>query len=310
MRVGRGAHACLIGKEPARHAVTYGLLDRDADEASGRRCGVEGALEYHPEGVGNLREVHDENGRAADEVKRRHQWNELFRDGGDTSDAAKEYITAHRGEDDADIELIPAEGDAAGVRDRVCLHRVADETQSDDERHGEEDRKRFAVQSVRYIEGWAADHSAVRLLIFEDLCQCRLGEDCRHAQKGGDPHPKDRSRSAHSDGGGRAREISCSYLPGDRRGESLEGAHAALVCPFAEEVDTAEDLLERLRELPNLYESEPDSEIKSRPAKKRNETPQAPDKAVNVGYQLRELFHESSSSVFCRHYCYRPETAR
>ncbi|MPN11868.1 hypothetical protein SDC9_159176 [bioreactor metagenome] len=129
------------------------------------------------------------------------------------------------------------------------------------------------MQPVHYIKGRASHHSAVRFLMLEDLRERRLGEDRRHSEEGRDPHPEDGPGAAHRDGGRRAREVSRSHLSRDRRGEGLERTHAVLARPFSKEVDASEDRLECLGELSDLDELEPDREVKSRTAEKRDKTP-------------------------------------
>lgn len=89
----------------------------------------------------------------------------------------------------------------------MALHHVAHEAERDDDRDREEGGERLAAETLADVVGRAAGQVAVSVAGAVELGKDGFGEDGRHAEEGGDPHPEDGARTAHGDGGGHAGEV-------------------------------------------------------------------------------------------------------
>ena len=77
--------------------------------------------------------------------------------------------------------------------------------------------------------------------------------DGGHAQESDDPHPEDGAGAADQDSAGSTYDVAGTYLCGDGRGQSLEGAHAAALLT-ALEGQIAEDVFHAFAKAANLDE--------------------------------------------------------
>lgn len=133
----------------------------------------------------------------------------------------------------------------------------------------------------------------------EDLREHGFGEDRRHAEEGGKPHPEDGARAAHGDRGGDAGKVAGAHLSGNRRGERLEGRHAVLAGLGAEDRESAEDLAEGVAEAADLDEAQLDGEINARTHKERYQAVHAPEQTIDAldkGSQVVHLHLKENSS--------------
>ena len=291
MGVRGGAHARLVGEQAAGHAVAHGFLDARADEAAGGGGGVERAHEDHLEGRENLGGVGDEHDEAAEQIERGHDRHDLFREGGDAAHAAEEHEGGERGDDHAHGDGRHGEGGLERSGDGVGLHHVADEAEGDDDRNGEEHRQLPAAEALGDVVGRAAGDVALIVLGLVGLGEHGFCEDGGHAEEGRDPHPEDGAGAAHGDGRGRSGEVAGADLRGDGRGEGLEGAHAVFARPFAVQGQPAERRFDHKAEPADLDEVQFQRKVDAYAAQQRNEAVHAPQKAVDVGYELSQLIH-------------------
>ena len=243
-------------------------------------------------------EVREDDGERADDVDEGHDRDHLFGERGDATDAADEDEAGDDEGEDAGDPGRDVEGRVEGAGDRVGLHHVAHEAERDDDRDREEGGERLAAETLADVVGRAAGQVAVSVAGAVELGEDGFGEDGRHAEEGGDPHPEDGARTAHGDGGGHAGEVARAHLGRDGRRERLEGGHAVLVGLAAEERDAAEDVLDGHDEALDLNESKLEGEVQARADEQRNEAVHAPEQAVDALNDLSGLIHGDDSG-FC-----------
>ena len=155
-----------------------------------------------------------------------------------------------------------------GVADRVGLYHVAHKAQGHDDRHRKEARQKAAEPALEprfYVVDRTAGHLAVHRL-FVGLGQRCLRKDGRHAEKGGEPHPKNRARAAGGNGRGRARDIAGAHLGRHCGRQRLERAHARRPRLVPAQLHTAENPAHPLPKTAHLHEFQPKSKIDSRTA--------------------------------------------
>ena len=254
--VGRGAHTGLVGEQAALGALGDSGLEGVAEAAADDGLGLEGILEDHAEGGGDILDAADQNGQTAQQEDARHDGHQLFSDSRQTLHAAQEDDRADDHQHDTHDPGGHAEGRFHGGADGVGLHHAAHEAQRQNDGHSEEACQELAEAALER-GGDVIDGAALDIAVSADdaglLRQRRLRIDGRHAEEGNDPHPEDSAGAAGEDGAGGAHDIAGAHLRGDGGGQRLEGGHAALLGAAAE-VHLAEELLHTLAEAAHLHE--------------------------------------------------------
>ena len=251
--MGGGAHTGLIGEQAPLDALADGGLQGIADAAADDGVGHESVLEDHTEGLRQVLDPADQQHQAAQQVQHRHDGHHLFRDAGNTLDAAQKDEHSHQSHQQAHHPGGHAEGRGAGGADGVGLHHAAHEAQGQDDGHGEEagqELAQTALHGLADVVHGAAGDAAVVTYLTGLLGQHRLGIDGGHAEESDDPHPEDGAGAADEDGAAGAHDVAGAHLSGDGGGQRLEGAEAAVVLaavhaellkdrphPFAEAAD-------------------------------------------------------------------------
>ena len=260
-----GAHAGLIGEEAPLGALADGGLDGVSESAANDGLGLEGIAEDHGEGGGDVLEAGDEHGQAAHQEDGRHDRDQLFSDGGQPLDAAQEDEGTDDHQNDAHDPGGDAESGLEGGADGVGLDHAAHKAQGQDDGHGEEAGQELAEGAFEG-GGDVVDGPAVNgaLVIHHPGLDGEggLGVDGGHAEEGEDPHPEDGAGAPGEDGAGCAHDVAGAHLGGDSGGQSLEGAHAAVVL-IAEKLQISEDLPHALAEAADLNEAGLDGEPQS-----------------------------------------------
>ena len=273
MRVRRGTHARLVGKEAARHAETDGLAHRDARHAAGHSLRVKGQHEDLRESVAEVAEIRKDDDERTQNIQHRHHRHDLFRHGGDALLAAEENHGRNRRHHDAHGDAGHAECILERVADGVALHHVAHEAQRQRDGHGKEAREELAEPALEPrldVVHRPAGHFAVHgCLVF--LREGGLRIDGGHAEKGGQPHPEDGPRPAGGDGRGCARNVACAHLSRHGGGQRLEGTHAVRAGLVAAQADVPEYGLQALLEFAHLHGLQADGEPDPRAAQQNQQ---------------------------------------
>ena len=252
--VGRGAHTGLIGEQAALGTLTDGGLDGVAEAAADDGLGLEGVLEDHGEGGGDVLDAADQNGKAAQQKDTGHDGDDLLRHSGKALHAAQKDDGADHHQHDAHDPGGNSESGGAGGTDGVGLDHGADEAQSQGDGDGEEASQEGAeliVESSLDVVNRAAGYGAVRLDHAGLLGQNGFGINGGHTKERDDPHPEDGAGAAHKDCAAGADDVTGTHLGGDGSGEGLEGTQAALLLP-APKGEAAEDLAHTFAEAANL----------------------------------------------------------
>ena len=242
VRVRSGTHACFVGEETALRALGDGCFQSHTKAAADDGLGREGIPEDHGEGRGNVSDARCENYDTAENEDDRHDRDDLLSDGSQAIHTADENDCTDHDQDDADDPGRNAESRLESGTDGVGLHHAAEESQSEDDRNGEESGQEPAKRSLER-SGDVVNGTALNAAVFVPdprlLCENSFRIDSRHSEEGDDPHPEDRARSACQNSAGSPDDIAGSDLGRDRGGERLEGAHPALML-FAVERDISE----------------------------------------------------------------------
>ena len=223
--VGRGAHTGLIGEQATLGALADGGLEGIAETAAEDGLGLEGVLEDHGKGGGNVLDAADQNGKAAQQEDTGHDGDDLLRHGSEALHTAQEDDGADHHQHDAHDPGGDAEGGLHGGADGVGLHHAAHEAQRQNDGHGEEARQKLteaALERSGDVVHRAALDVAVRLHDAGLLRQRGLGVDRGHAEEGDDPHPEDGAGAAGEDGAGGAYDVAGTYLRGNGGGQRLK----------------------------------------------------------------------------------------
>ena len=256
LRVGvrRGAHTGLIGEQAALGALGDRGLEGVADTAADDGLGLEGILEDHAEGGGDVFDAGAEDHQTAQQEDTGHNGDQLLGDGGKTLHTAQEDDGADDDQDDTHDPGGDAESRLHGGADGVGLDHAAHEAKGQDDGDSEETRQELAESALERggdVVDRAALDVAVRLNDTGLLGQGSLGIDGGHAEEGDDPHPEDGAGAAGEDGAGGTHDIAGAHLGGDGGGQRLEGGHAAFLGAAAE-VHLTEKLFHALAEATDL----------------------------------------------------------
>ena len=252
-----GAHTGLVGEQAALGTLRNRGLDGVAEAAADDGLGLEGILEDHADGGGDVLDADDQDDQAAEQEDSRHDGDDLLRDGGEALYAAKEDERADRDEDDTDDPGGNAEGGLHRGADGVGLHHAAEEAECQRDGDGEEAGEELAEAALKGRRD-VVDRTALDVaVLFDDaglLGERRFRVDRGHAEEGDDPHPEDGAGAAGQDRAGRADDVARTDLSGDGGGERLEGAHAAVML-LAAQRQVAEHAVPALFEAAQLYEA-------------------------------------------------------
>ena len=252
-----GAHTGLVGEQAALGTLRNRGLDGVAETAADDGLGLEGILEDHADGGGNVLDADDQDDQAAEQEDGRHDGDDLFRDGGETLHAAEEDEAADRDEDDADDPGGNAKGGLHRGANGVGLNHAAEETERQRDGDGEEASEELAEAALKGRRD-VVDRAALDVaVLFDDaglLGERRFRVDRGHAEEGDDPHPEDGAGAAGQDRAGRADDVARADLSGDGGGERLERAHAAVML-LAAKRQVAEHTVPALFEAADLHEA-------------------------------------------------------
>ena len=255
--VGRGAHTGLIGEQAALGTLTDGGLDGVAEAAADDGLGLEGVLEDHGEGGGDVLDAADQNGKAAQQKDTGHDGDDLLRHSGKALHAAQKDDGADHHQHDAHDPGGDAKGGLHGGADGVGLHHAAHEAQRQNDGYGEKARQKLteaALERGGDVVHRAALDVAVWLHDAGLLRQRGLGVDGGHAEEGDDPHPEDGAGAAGEDRTGGTYDVAGAYLRGDGSGQGLKRGHTAFLCAAAE-VQLTEKLPHALPEAAYLHKA-------------------------------------------------------
>jgi len=254
--VGSGTHTGLIGEQAALGALADGGLDAGAEGTAQNGLRLEGVLEDHAEGGGDVLDAGHENHQTAEEEETGHDGDDLLGDGGQTLDAAQEDGGADGDQNQTDSPGGDAESGVEGGADGVGLHHAAEEAEGEDNSHGEEAGEELAEAALEGV-GDVVDGAALDVAVLVHLAgvegEGSLSVDGGHAQEGDDPHPEDGAGAAGEDGAGSADDVTGTDLSGNGGGQSLERGHAGGLLTAAQG-QVAEDLLHAFAEAANLHE--------------------------------------------------------
>ena len=252
-----GAHTGLVGEQAALGTLRNRGLDGVAEAAADDGLGLEGILEDHADGGGDVLDADDQDDQAAEQEDSRHDGDDLLRDGGEALYAAKEDERADRDEDDTDDPGGNAEGGLHRGADGVGLHHAAEEAECQRDGDGEEAGEELAEAALKGRRD-VVDRTALDVaVLFDDaglLGERRFRVDRGHAEEGDDPHPEDGAGAAGQDRAGRADDVARTDLSGDGGGERLERAHAAVML-LAAQRQVAEHAVPALFEAAQLHEA-------------------------------------------------------
>ena len=256
----------LVGEQAALGALRNRGLDGVAKAAADDGLGLEGILEDHADGGGDVLDADDQDDQAAEQEDSRHDGDDLLRDGGEALYAAKEDERADRDEDDTDDPRGNAEGGLHRGADGVGLHHAAEEAECQRDGDGEEAGEELAEAALKGRRD-VVDRTALDVAVLFDDAGL-LGERSFHAdrdqpEEGDDQHAEDGAGAAGQDRAGRADDVARADLSGDGGGERLERAHAGLVL-FTVETELAEEAPPALAEAAHLHKLRADREIQTR----------------------------------------------
>ena len=235
-----GAEPSPVGENTARDAALHGD-DHAARHAARHRLRVERTHKDLRERLRDRRYIGKENDEADQHVHDDHERHHRFRNFGNAPDPAQQnerhrHRQKNARNDDGKV-VLPSEQredgrlrkDAVhGGSDGIDLRKSADPEQSD--AHSEDrkdDRKEFPApaQSVFNIIKGAAQRVSVRMddAVLDGEEPFRVFG--RHAEKGGQPHPEQRTRPARGDRRGDADNVSRADRRRKRRAERPEAGN-------------------------------------------------------------------------------------
>ena len=228
VRVRRGAHARLVGKQAPRHAIAHRLFHADARCAAEHRLRVKGSLKNMAHHRARIIGILKQNHQRAQNINHRHKRHHKLREVGDAVDAADKNRACRRRQHQAHGDFRQPERDMNRARNGIRLRGVADKAQRDNQRDGKKARQKtrlaapdFFGQTVGDVKRGAADVFAVaNHAVF--LRQQRFGKNRAHAQKSGNPHPKNRARPARHNRRCHARHVARADLRRNRHRQGLK----------------------------------------------------------------------------------------
>ena len=319
----RGAKPCLVGEDAALKSPCDGTLDGKPGSGAAHSPESKGKGEDRAEHFTDLSDIDDEHDQSAQYVSACHERHELLRDLCDALDAADddkpgEYheqqpddqrveVDPGSADDDHAVERVDLEhgGDVAG--DGVHLAHVSDaergEDTEDGEQHGEHLSDRvtalFGAKTVSQVVHGAAAPLIVAVFAAVIDAEHIFGIVCHHAEKGGEPHPEDRTGSSGGDGGSDTCDVADTDGCGERGAQRLELGYGSL---FLRAGDTAslpehaaDGLCAHMAGMCDLEKPGPHSEIDPRADDQdqhRDPPHHAVDGAIDVCYQFK---HKNSS---------------
>jgi len=241
--VGSRTHAGLIGEQTALCTLADSGLESITDAAADDGIGHECVLEDHADSFGESLDVDDDKDDAAHNVENCHNGDDLFGDGGNALDAAKENESCNNSEHKTYDPGSNTGCIGDGLADGVGLNHAAHEAQSQNGGYAEETGKEV-TKAVGEGALDVVDRAAVDGTVLVDLLGL-LSQDCLsidggHAEEGDDPHPEDSAGATDENSAGSTDDVAGTDLGRNCGGQGLEGAETALAVA-AEELDVAEN---------------------------------------------------------------------
>ena len=293
-RDGCGAQPRLVGEDAARDAVLHGD-EKAARDAARDRPRVERADKNLCERLRDRRHVRAEDDEANEHIEYHHKGHDCLGNLGDALYAAEQHQPDddrehHARNDDGDV-VFPAEQGERGRRgkdipdrigDAVHLRKGADAEQPHAHaEHGKDDGEKFPAPAqpvFNIIKGSAEGVPVgIHFAVFDGEQALRVFG--RHAEKGGEPHPKQRARPARDDRRRHADDVARADGGGKRRAQRAEARH------FARALLLLEHVLERARQFADGQKHQPHGEIDAHPEDEHDKG-DAPHKIVDCLYDL------------------------
>ena len=288
----RGAKARLVGEQPARHAKAHGLLHGHTRNAARHGLRLKRQHKHLRQRAGQRLGVDDQNGDAAQNVKRRHDRHDFFRYSGDSLHAAQKDERRNGCHDDANHQPVYAECIVERIADRVRLHHVAHKAQRQNNKHRKDGCQHLADLALERgadIKRRAAGHMAVHRGTVV-LRQHGLCIDGGHAEKRRHPCPEQRARAAADQCGGAARDVAGANLRRNGGRQRLKAAHALGISLFAAQRKAAEHPAKPLAKAAHLHAAQPHGKVDARADQQKQQQ--------RVPQNIAELLDP------CRKYCH------
>ena len=258
MSVRSRTHTCLVGEQTSLGTLADRRLDCCSEGTAEDCLRLEGVLEDHAEGLGDLGDVEAQNDHAENDIENCHDGNDLFSNRRDSADSANEDEGADCGKNQTDH---PSGHHGNSGVDRfgngVGLYHGSHEAQCQCDGYGEEAREELAeavIEGTSDVVNGSAKNRAVLLNDLGLLCENCLGVDGCHTEEGNDPHPEDGTGATHEDRAAGANDVARTDLRGDGGCQCLEGGKSAIFLSAAER-NVAKDPLHAFAKATNLHEA-------------------------------------------------------
>ncbi|SUA26031.1 Uncharacterised protein [Neisseria meningitidis] len=143
-------HTCFVGKQTARHAETYRFAHTDTRSTAQNGFGIEGGgkdvVEHRHNMVGKFKQDND----GAQNINNRHKRHDKLGNIGNTVHAANHNHARKDGKHNTDCQRRHIKCNGNGRSDGVCLSRIADKAQRDNQRDGEKARQETRRRPCRF----------------------------------------------------------------------------------------------------------------------------------------------------------------
>ena len=195
VRVGRGTHAGLVGKQAPLDPLAQRRLERIPETASQQSFRCKRVFENAEESLGQITDAHNDHRQAAEQEKYCHKWRDFLRDMHQPNHPADQDQRGEERQNRSRCTCRDAECGLTGGTDGIHLDHAPHAAERQDDRYSEKSRQEdpeFAGKGFSDVVDRSASDRSVRHDDLGFLGEHRFRVDRRHRKEGYHPHPEDR----------------------------------------------------------------------------------------------------------------------
>ena len=290
-RVRRRTLTRFIRIQAALDADHHRLRNHRTEQAAARRFKFEGIVENQAEHMRHRAQISGNHKQRHRHIGHRHNRHHRLSHFRHTLDAAENNRRGQNHQCHADGMFVPAPSRFGGRHNRVGLHRVIHQPETENQAQGKHHTQPALFQALRdVISGAAAEMAVAVVTDFKQLRQRRFGEGRAHADKRRHPHPKHRAgaadchRNRHT---GNIADADAAGQTGHKRLKRRDAVGVAAHCT------ATQHFFDAAAEQADLYKTGGQSKKQTRTQQQVNQA--VPQRAADGVNPLVKLFNHSVS---------------